>query len=145
MNREEEPAAAEKLPSPRWSKEFQMVYIINKKENLDAIFRKFRGVAWVNCQYFFPNRPVNNGHEDLDINHFRKRELPESYRACPEAYLQKLELRKYAYNMARTYISLFEGYINYYPDRELINLDEGDVRKYLQHLVQQKKSGSYLN
>lgn len=94
---------------------------------------------------FFPNKPVNKGREDLDINHFRKRELPEGYKKCPEAYLQKLELRKYAYNTARTYISLFEGYINYYADRELINLDEGDVRKYLQHLVQQQKSDSYLN
>ncbi len=40
---------------------------------------------------------------------------------------------------------MFEGYINYYKDRALVDLDEGDVRKYLQHLVQQKKSGSYLN
>ena len=88
---------------------------------------------------------MNKGHQNLDINHFRQRVLPEGYRRCPEAYLQKLELRKYAFNTARTYISLFEGYINYYAARELIELDEGDVRKYLQHLVQQKKSDSYLN
>lgn len=121
------------------------MYVLNKKENLEAIFRKFRGIAWINCQYFFPNRPVNKGHQNLDINHFRKRELPEGYRRCPEAYLQKLELRKYAYNTARTYISLFEAYMNYYADRELTELNEEDVRKYLQHLIQQKKSASFLN
>ena len=100
-------ALVKELPSPRWSNTYQMVYVANKKENLDAIFHKFRGVAWINCQYFFPNRPVNSGHIDLDIGHFRQRNLPEGYRQCPEAYLQKLELRKYAYNTARTYISLF--------------------------------------
>ncbi len=59
--------------------------------------------------------------------------------------MQKLEIRKYAYNTARTYISLFEGYINHFAARAIDDLDEEDIRTYLQHLVQQKKSDSYLN
>ena len=138
-------ALVKELPDPKWSSTYQMVYITNTKRNLDAIFQKFRGVAWVNGQFFFTNRPIKNGNEAPNVDHFRTRELPEGHRRCPEEYLQKLELRKYALNTARTYIGLFEGFMNYYQDRELIGLDENDIRLYLQHLVQQQKSDSYLN
>lgn len=52
-------ALVKELPSPRWSETYRMVYHTNSKENLEAVFRKFRGVAWVNGQYratmaFFP-------------------------------------------------------------------------------------------
>jgi len=41
-------ALIKELPNPRWSKEFSMVYIIHTKENLNHVFEKFRGVAWIN-------------------------------------------------------------------------------------------------
>lgn len=138
-------ALVKKLPNPRWSEEYQMAYVVNTKQNLDTIFKTFRGVAWVNGQFFFRNRPVSAKNRELNVDYFRKRELPEGYQRCPEEYLQKLELRKYATNTARTYIGLFEGFINYYKDQDLISLDENDIRIYLQHLVQQQKSDSYLN
>ena len=40
------------LPGRKWSEKYQMVYLPNTKENLNAIFAKFRGIAWVNCQHF---------------------------------------------------------------------------------------------
>jgi len=40
---------------------------------------------------------------------------------------------------------MFEGYMNYYAKRSVNELDERDIRAYLQHLVQQGKSDSYLN
>ncbi len=105
-------ALVKELPNPRWSDQYQMVYVVNTKQNLDIIFRTFRGVAWVNGRYFFANCPVSSGKRKLNVDYYRKRELPEGYRRCPEEYLQKLELRKYATNTARTYIGLFEGFIN---------------------------------
>lgn len=38
-------ALIKELPSPKWSKEFNMVYVENNKEKLNQIFNKFRGVA----------------------------------------------------------------------------------------------------
>ena len=35
-----------------WSKEFNMHYIPNNKANLDTIFSLFRGIAWINTNYF---------------------------------------------------------------------------------------------
>ncbi len=138
-------ALIKELPSPRWHAESGCVIIKNTKGNLTQVFRKFRGVAWVNGQYFFTNRPVNQGNADLSVDRFRQRKLPEDYRRCPEPYLQKLEIRKYAYNTARTYISLFERYLNYYSEHSPDELNEEDIRAYLQKLVQQNKSDSYLN
>jgi hypothetical protein len=121
------------------------VIIFNNKENLDKIFKKFRGVAWVDCRSFFPNKPINKGNEDLSVDYFRKRELSKGRKRCPEEYPQKLELRKYAFNTAKTYISLFEDFINSYKERNPKELDENDIRTYLQGLVQSGKSNSYLN
>ena len=49
-------ALVKELPNPKWSNEFSMVYLPNNKESLDAIFKKFNGVAWVNTSHFFTNR-----------------------------------------------------------------------------------------
>ena len=138
-------ALVKELPDPKWSDKYGMPYILNRKDNLDLIFKKFRGVAWINCHHFFPKRPVSNSNEPLDINRYRKRKLSPGYRRCPEEYLSKLELKKYALNTAKTYIFCFESFINYYRDTELSSLDENDIRTYLKHLAQQKKSSSYQN
>jgi site-specific recombinase XerD len=138
-------ALIKELPNPKWSKEFDMVYIINTKASLNLIFEKFRGVAWVNCNYFFKDKVLNPNNKKVDVQWFRKRKLKDNYRKCPEEYLKKLELKKYANNTVRSYVNCFETFINYYKDRELLNLNENDIRDYLQKLVQEKRSNSYIN
>ncbi len=139
-------ALIKELPAPKWSKKFGMVYVINNKGNIKAIFEKFRGVCWINCSYFFTNRPIKAGNEELSVDSFRKRAPKKDWRYCPEEFYLKLELRKYAINTARTYISLFEAFINYYKDElNLMALDEFKIRAYLQMLVQQGRSDTYIN
>ncbi|TLP71158.1 hypothetical protein ES765_19940 [Maribacter sp. ACAM166] len=48
-------------------------------------------------------------------------------------------------NTVRIYVPFFEMFINFYNDRELKTLDEGDIRVFLQHLIQRKLSNSYIN
>ena len=138
-------ALIEQLPYPKWSHEFRMAYILNTKENVNLIFEKFRGVAWVNCNYFFQERIINHDNDAIDIKWFRNRLRKKNYKSCPEAYLQKLALKRYSNNTVRNYVAKFEKFINYYKDDELLNLNENDVRKYLQKLVEEKKSNSYIN
>ena len=95
------------LPSPKWSKEFDMVYLENTKTNLNLVFQTFRGVAWINCNHFFTNKPINNGNETPDVSWYRNRIIPDGFRCCPEEYLLKLELKKYALNTVRIYVSFF--------------------------------------
>ena len=46
-------ALIKELPTPKWSKEFSMVYLPNTPKITDLIFSKFKGVAWINSGNFF--------------------------------------------------------------------------------------------
>jgi len=138
-------ALVKELPSPKWSKEFNMVYVVNANNVLKQIFDKFRGVAWVNCNHFLVNRPIKGNNSSMNVDWFRKRTPNENHRVCPEEYLQKLELKRYANNTVKTYVGCFELFINYYRDTEIMSLNENDIRSYLQKLIQEGKSNSYVN
>ncbi len=133
------------LPNVKWSKKFDMAYLENNTENLNLIFKDFKGIAWINCNSFFPGNKPKTNSSPVKVNDFRERALPEDYRKCPEEFLQKLELKQYALNTAKTYINLFERFINHYKNKELTHINENDIRLYLQELVQQGKSHSYIN
>lgn len=137
-------ALIKQLPNPKWSKEFSMVYIINTKENLTKIFEKFRGVAWINGNSFFKEKVIRD-NVPVDINWYRNRSKTTSYKYVPEEYLTKLELKRYALNTCKIYISQFEKFINHYSDKDVVSLSEQEIRSYLQHLINQNKSNSYLN
>jgi integrase/recombinase XerD len=138
-------ALVKELPKPRWNKEFAMIFIDNVPENVDQIFKTFRGIAWINTHYFFTNKPINQGTDKLDVAWFRNRTVSPYYKVCPEEYLQKLELKRYALSTAKTYILCFERFINYYKESNPMKLDEKDIRAYLQKLVQEDHSHSAIN
>ncbi|PWJ35048.1 tyrosine-type recombinase/integrase [Sediminitomix flava] len=138
-------ALVKELPSPKWSVRYQMVFILNTPSNVNAIFDKFRGVAWVNCSHFFPKSTLFYENKPLSWDWFYNRELKKGYRACPNEYIQKLEIKRYALNTAKIYIMCFERFINHYKTYELMQIDEDMIHAYLQQLVKKQKSRSYLN
>ncbi|MGO4920082.1 site-specific tyrosine recombinase/integron integrase [Maribacter spongiicola] len=133
------------LPDPKWSHQYNMAYILNTKKNLGILFTTFKGIVWINYNKFYINKPVNTSNEIVDVQWFRKRVIVQGYRRCPEEYLLKLELKKYANSTVKTYVTYFEMFINHYRERELETLDESDIRAYLQVLIQRNVSNSYLN
>ena len=133
------------LPNVKWSKQFSMVYIPNTANNIDLIFETFKGVCWVNTNVLFKDRIINKERAPTDINSYRKRKQIQGFSYCPESYLLKLELKKYAPNTIKSYVSGFELFINYYYGSELSELDENDIRNYLQYLIQSGKSDSTVN
>ncbi|WP_258104485.1 site-specific tyrosine recombinase/integron integrase [Marinoscillum sp. MHG1-6] len=139
-------ALIKQLPEPKWSEKYQMVVLKNEPEVIDQIFQKFKGIAWIDCRHFFANRPVNNGNEALSVDHYRKRTPQKNWKYCPEEFYQKLEIRGYSFNTAKVYIPLFEKFINHFKSVEnLLEINEYDIRHYLQHLVVTKHSDSYIN
>jgi integrase/recombinase XerD len=138
-------ALVKELPNVKWSNKFNMAYILNSKQNLDVIFDIFSGVVWVNSNYFFDKKPINDNNEPMDIMWYRKRSLPENFRHCPTSYLDKLQLKKYANNTIKSYILAFETFINDHKTKELIQINENDVRNYILKLIQENKSDSYIN
>lgn len=134
------------LPNVKWSNEYNMAYVKNTPTNLNTILKAFKGVAWVDCRYFFKNKPVNiQGLDNGDIKWVKNRTIKCDYRVCPDDYLQKLELKRYANNTIKTYVTCFERFINHYKHDKLMEIDEQMIRNYLSKLIQEGKSNSYLN
>lgn len=131
------------LPNPKWSKEFNMVYLPNTKDNINLIFKTFRGLVWVNGQHFF-GTSLKSDREPFQITPPAKNK-PEGYRYCPDEYVRKLQINRYAENTAKIYMSCFEAFMNYHKEEKLLDIDENDIRNYLQKLVYDGKSDSYLN
>ena len=138
-------ALVDSFPNVSWSKLYGMYYIPNTKTNLELVFKTFRGVAWVNGNYFFAERTINKENTDVNFDQYRNRLPKEGLKYCPEEYLLKLELKRYAGNTVRNYVSSFEAFINHYYKTDPIDLNEIDVRNYLQKLIQEGKSNSYVN
>ncbi len=138
-------ALVDKLPNLGWSEKFGIHFIPNNKNNLSLIFKTFRGEAWINGNFFFAERTLNNDNADIDVEWFRKRKLRYGYRPCPEEYLLKLELKRYSNNTVKAYVNCFEAFINYYCNLDPIDINENEIRSYLQKLVQEGKSSSYIN
>ena len=134
------------LPDVKWSNTYSMPFIPNKGNNLDVVFRTFKGVAWINCTHFFPNKPVRFGNDPISVDSYRQRVPKRGWRYCPEEFYQKLEIKMYAMNTARNYIYHFEKFINTFPlDKELLRITEQEINLYLQSLVKENRSESYKN
>ena len=138
-------AIIKQLPDPKWSEKYGMVYIRNTPDNLKCIFEKFKGLVWINCKHFFPNKPVNAGNNELNIDFYRNRKPANGKKLVPEEFLQKLEIRKYALNTAKSYIIHFEHFMNHYKGVDnLMELGENEINEYISHLVRVKKSDAFI-
>jgi integrase/recombinase XerD len=128
------------LPGVKFSKQFNMAYILNTKENLDLIFNTFRGVAWIDGKYFYDKKPVNTTNKPTNV-----RLVEHYYKKVPNSFLDKLILKKYADNTIKGYCSMFINFTNFYAETEVNSLSENDIRSYLKHLISKGKSDSYVH
>lgn len=138
-------ALLKEIPDIMWSEEFGMYYVPNTKTHLNHIFSIFKGVAWVNCKYFFDKSNSRQLDDPLKLEWIENRHLSKDFRTCPPEYLQKLELKKYSNSTVKSYVSSFEHFMNHYKDIPLENLNESDIRDYLSTLIRGEKSNSYIN
>ena len=141
-------ALIKQLPNIKWSSKFNMAYITNTPTNLSLIYDTFKNVAWVDGKYFYKDKPLHRPVRDdklTTIASFENRKVDKGYRTVPQQYLQKLEIKKYALNTAKTYITLFEKFINYYINKQLLEISEVDIRKYIQQEMRNGKSDSWVN
>ncbi|MHA7944587.1 site-specific tyrosine recombinase/integron integrase [Formosa sp. 3Alg 14/1] len=138
-------ALIKELPAVLWSEEFNMHYIPNTKQNLDKIFILFKGVAWVNCKYFFEinkSKQLDEAHNSEWIN---KREHAPNTITCPDSYIQKLRIKKYSNNTVKTYVNCFEKFLNHYNTQDIDALNEMDIRAYIQWVMDKNYSDAYVN
>ena len=128
------------LPEIKWSAKFNMAYVPNKKENIEIIFKTFKGIAWVDGKYFFDKKPINSTNKKVEISlieHF--------YKMVPKEFLDKLILKRYAENTIKGYCNMFAKFMHFYETNEVNSLTEKDIREYLKSLVITKRSDSYIH
>ncbi|NRB83499.1 MAG: tyrosine-type recombinase/integrase [Winogradskyella sp.] len=138
-------ALVENLPNITWSSDYAMYYLPNVKENLDLLFDTFLGVAWINGNYFFSDTIVDEDNPIIRLDRYRKRKSKNGQRLCPETFLLKLELKRYSANTVKNYISSFETFINHFKHKELHEINEKDIREYLQKMIKVGQSNSQIN
>jgi integrase/recombinase XerD len=69
-----------------------------------------------------------------------------NYRYCPEEYTLKLMELRYSPKTIKTYVGLFQEFINYYPTHDIKVIDEPMIIKFLRYLVIERKiSVTYQN
>jgi site-specific recombinase XerD len=105
----------------------------------------FKGKLWIDLSRISSKKPFKNGYDNINLDDYRQRHTKGEYRTVPESYLSKLEIRKYAYNTAKSYIALFEKFINHFPEKPINSLNETDIQQYMQEMVKRGFSNSYLN
>jgi len=134
-------ALIQQLPETQWSKEHDMYYTPNNSNKVGLILRTFRGIAWVNMNTFLPNKPIRNGfNSPLVLDETKMEASP-----VPKAYFDKLKLKRYSLNTARSYIACFEKYMSFFNDAPPMNLTEADIRQFMHKLIQDGASGSQQN
>ena len=138
-------ALIKQINSLEWSDYHNMYYVENTKSNLNNILSLFKGVAWVNCKNFFEHSNSKKLIEIKNTEWVEKRNKPKNYIKCPEIYLEKLKLKKYANNTIKTYVNCFEKFINFHQTKEIDALDERDIRRYQSYLIDKNYSTSYIN
>lgn len=138
-------AMLKEIPNVNWSEHYGIHYLLNTKSNIDIIFSTYKGVAWVNCKYFFEKNNSKQLDDPMDIEWIGKRKTKRDFITIPKEYLQKLELKKYSNNTVKSYVHCFEHFINHYKTVTLESLNENDIRAYLSTLIQLERSNSYIN
>jgi integrase/recombinase XerD len=132
------------LDSPKWSPVHNMVYIANTPANLYSIFKTFKGSAWINCRYFYRNKPVFPHAQAVDLSSLKDK-IAVNKPACPAEYIALLETKHYSLNTARTYTGLFSEFMHHFEGKPLNEIDEVDIKKYMHKIVKDGKSLSHQN
>lgn len=131
-------ALVKQIPGVKWSSKFSMVILPNNKDNLQAVYKTFKGVAWINGSSFYgKSRGKQYDREKIED------EVKKSI--CPDIYIKKLEVNHYSKNTARAYITNFERFMRHFKDKNVNELDEQDIQNYLHELTKKELSKSSLN
>jgi len=134
------------LDSPRWSEQYSMVYIANTRDNIQSIFKTFKGAAWINCRYFYRNKPVFANAQEVDLSSLKKKAaIVNNEEACPQEYIDLLETKRYSINTAKNYTGLFSEFVRHFKGKPLKALNENDIKKYMLSIVKTGKSLSHQN
>lgn len=128
-----------KFPLSKWDAKNKWWSVPFAERFVEDIRREVKAMNWeVVCK----DDPDASGSKVKRITPFEV----INYRKCPEEYSLKLKELRYSENTIRTYMNLFEEFINYYSTFEVSKIDEKMIIAFLRYLVMERKvSESYQN
>jgi len=159
--------AARQLLDRKWCEAAGgFLYVPNSPAHLKDIFRKFKGVAFVDGKQFFGGRapkqkqrpaaaspraagrpgaqgrfsPPAGGKVNAEgaKRTLRRREAP-LVKECPPAYRKLLVRLNYSAHTVRNYIHQFTDFLNFFPDRDADTLEEADITEYMLYLAEGRR------
>jgi integrase/recombinase XerD len=134
------------LPEVSYSNSMGLYYLPAGKESIGLVFKYFRGKAWINGAGFFTKKSAGKQKEISDLSKIRKQyESDDLATVVPLEYVEKLENKMYSLNTARTYLSCFKLFMQTFKDIPLMEISEQDIQAYMNQLVRQGKSSTYVN
>jgi site-specific recombinase XerD len=124
------------IPYYYWHKEekyWSFSYTQNILSEIESYFSKFN--------YQIETKNINTKGADK-----KEKKNYGNDRKMPAEYLEKLKLKRYSENTIRTYTVSFTDFINYYSQKDLLEISDEDIKNYLLYLVEKRKvSASYQN
>jgi len=136
-------ALKDQLPGIDYSDEHHMSCVPNTRDNLDGIYSKFKGVAWINSNHFFKNRKLESDSKTYISVEKLKEDI--SVNRCPLPFLEKLVLKGYAKNTCRVYVQAFERFARHFHEKNLMDISDVDIREYLLWEIGKGVSKSFQN
>ena len=127
----------------KWSQSNQCWYIINTPENFKHLLAHFKGKAWLDI------RALQSEHKSVKFISTKqkhqaktpKKEVQKKIEEVeiPYSYKALLERQRYSPNTIKTYCSLFEQFLRFYPNKHPNDITEDDIRTYQDYLVKKRK------
>ena len=84
--------------------------------------------------------PFSSRHAAVNLTGLKENSESKGH-LCPPEYIALLETKRYSLNTARTCITLFSAFRSYFINKALHEINEVDIRHYLQEIV---KESSHL-
>jgi site-specific recombinase XerD len=132
------------IPFIQYDDDKEVYYLINSRQNLKNLYAYSKGRVWVSGETFYNRKNVNVGSNPIADDVVIKSN-PDHLRTIPQIYIDKLKVKRYSENTARTYCNLFERFINHYLEIPIDRINEENIQEYVIHIVNQGKSPSFQN
>jgi integrase/recombinase XerD len=124
----------------KWSNENKCWHLENNPENLENTLSILKEVAIIDAGQLFRIEIISNEKTETS------KQLILKKHKCPDLYIEKLKLKRYSENTIRTYKYMFIDFINFFPDKNIDEISENDIKLYQLYLVRTKNvSESFQN
>jgi site-specific recombinase XerD len=117
-----------------WNASARCWWMPETKSNLDLLFSIYKGKAWLDIKALkrAPQKSKSNTYLKSDNNR------------VPQAYIDLLKRRRYSPSTLKTYVSLFNAFLNYFPEMALNEITEASIKAYQDYLVNKRKVSSSM-